>query len=635
MKNSGISEQQRLASTRTRRAMSIARAGGIEKAIAKRAIGRFIDTTVSEAVVLGLLRQGVKKFITLFGHGSTEIGEVLRIYEKAGLVKTFCVRNEVSGAHAAMALRWVCGEKAAVVTSIGPGALQALAASLSAASDGVGVWFLFGDETTEDEGMNMQQIPGPQQLNFLKLCSVMGPAYTLHTPNALPTALQRGINAVDHPYRGQPFFLLLPMNVQPLPMAKFNINELPKGKPPSLGAADDEGVYKRAAEIIRKTNEIVVKIGGGARSAGKEIEKFLDLPGAVAVTSPLVSGIIPFSHPRNMTVGGSKGSISGNYAMEHAELLVTIGSRSVCQSDSSRTGYPKVKHVISINTDLDTAIHYNKTIAMVGDAKKTLVRLNRELKKGEIVQKGNSNTWPDKCSRMRRKWDAFRRKRYNSPKLYDEMWKRKVLTQPAVIHCVTQWAKKKRAVCFFDAGDVQANGFQVVEDEKLGRTFTETGASYMGWAVSALLATGVADKKFYGVALTGDGSFTMNPQVLIDGVTHGASGSIVILDNRRMAAISGLQEAQYNTAHATWDHVEVDYVKWAGSIKGVKAFHGGYTISELESALIKAGTYAGLSLIVVPVYYGPDELGSLGAFGRWNVGSWVGETQKLRHKIGL
>ena len=51
--------------------------------------------------------------------------------------------------HAAMALRWVTGEKAAVVTSIGPGALHALAGSLVPASDGLGVWYLLGDETTE------------------------------------------------------------------------------------------------------------------------------------------------------------------------------------------------------------------------------------------------------------------------------------------------------------------------------------------------------------------------------------------------------------------------------------------------------------------------------------------------------
>ena len=101
------------------------------------------------------------------------------------------------------------------------------------------------------------------------------------------------------------------------------------------------------------------------------------------------------------------------------------------------------------------------------------------------------------------------------------------------------------AAKFFDAGDVQANGFQIVEDDRTGDTFTETGASYMGFAASALLASALADKPRYGIAFTGDGSFMMNPQILIDAVEHGVRGMIVIFDNRRMAAITGLQIAQY------------------------------------------------------------------------------------------
>ena len=151
-----------------------------------------LDLTLSEALVLGLLKQDVKIYFTVFGHGSTEIGEVLRIYQEAGLLRVYGLRSEIEASHAAAALRWVTGEKAAVVTSIGPGALQALAASLVPASDGLGVWYLFGDETTEDEGFNMQQIPRHEQALFLQLAATMGRAYSLHTPMALSTALQLG-----------------------------------------------------------------------------------------------------------------------------------------------------------------------------------------------------------------------------------------------------------------------------------------------------------------------------------------------------------------------------------------------------------------------------------------------------------
>jgi 3D-(3,5/4)-trihydroxycyclohexane-1,2-dione acylhydrolase (decyclizing) len=398
-----------------------------------------------------------------------------------------------------------------------------------------------------------------------------------------------------------------------------------------------------APRAVCAAERVVVKVGGGARDCGPQLDRLLELVDAVAVTSPLVSGVLPYDHPRNMTVGGSKGSISGNYAMEHSDLLVALGSRSVCQSDCSRTGYPAVRHVINSNADVDAATHYRHTTALVGDAVATLDCLIAAID-DEIAEPSSArpepSAWLAACQERKVAWDSYKAERYARPTLYDEVWRTEVLTQPAAIKIVTDLARARDAVCFFDAGDVQANGFQVVEDDRLGRTFTETGASYMGFAVSAVLASRLApdpDHHFAAVALTGDGSFTMNPQVLIDGIAHRSRGTIVVFDNRRMGAISSLQRAQYGPGHdhATWDHVPVDYVAWAHSVAGVAGFWGGTTPGELTEAIGKALAHDGLSLVHVPVYFGDDPLGMLGAWGRWNIGSWVEETQALRHEIGL
>ena len=590
---------------------------------------RRLGLSLSEALVLGLLRQEVKIFFSVFGHGSTEVGEVLRIYQEAGLVRVFGVRSEIEASHAATALRWVTGEKAAVVTSIGPGALQALAASLVPASDGIGVWYLFGDETTQDEGFNMQQVPKHEQGLFLKMAETIGRAYTLHTPLALPTALQRGAATVDHPYRPGPFYLLMPMNTQAAWLPDFNLDELPEICPISLGAA--EGDYSLASRWIQEARQIIVKVGGGGRSAGVELVSLLERSGGVLVHTPIASGCIPYQHPQNMGVGGSKGSLPGNYAMENADLLIAIGTRAVCQSDCSRTGYPKVRRVININADVDDATHYHHSLALVGDVRRTLEKLNQALP----PEADDKTGWLAACAAKKAEWQAFKSDREKHPILEDEYWGRTVLTQPAVIKIATDWAKAQQAACFFDAGDVQANGFQIVEDERPGQTFTETGASYMGFAVSALLATGVASQSFYGLALTGDGSFTMNPQILIDGVQHGARGCILLLDNGRMGAISGLQEAQYGTGFATWNTLQVDYLDWGRAVPGLLALDGGSTPDSLLTALNQAGKHPGLTLIHVPVYYGPDPLGGMGVYGRWNVGNWCEDVQKLRHEIGL
>ena len=168
-----------------------------------------------------------------------------------------------------------------------------------------------------------------------------------------------------------------------------------------------------------------------------------------------------------------------------------------------------------------------------------------------------------------------------------------------------------------------------------GRPSPRQEASYMGFAVSALLATGIASQPFYGLAVTGDGSFTMNPQILIDGVEHGARGCILLLDNGRMGAISGLQDAQYGQEFATRNTLKVDYLAWGRSVPGILSLDGGCTPDSLQDALEKAWNHSGLSLIHVPVYYGTDPLGGMGVYGRWNVGNWCDDVQALRHEIGL
>ncbi len=588
-----------------------------------------LDLTLSEALVLGLLRQGVKTYFTVLGHGSTEVGEVLRVYQEAGQVKVYGVRSEIEASHASAALRWVTSEKAAVVTSIGPGALQALAASLAPASDGLGVWYLFGDETTEDEGFNMQQVSKHEQGLFLQLAATLGRAYSLHTPLALATALQRGAVTVDHPTRPGPYYLFLPLNTQASWLSDFNLDELPEVQPLVLGAA--AGDYACAAQWIREAERALVKVGGGGQDAGPELTVLLERTGGVLVHTPIATGCIPYAHPQNMTVGGSKGSLCGNYAMENADLLIAVGTRAVCQSDCSRTGYPNVKRVININADVDDATHYRHTLALVGDVRRTLGRLNEALGS----EKRDQALWLNACAEKKMAWQSFKHQRVLNPILHDEYWGGPVLTQPAAIQIATDWAKARRAVCFFDAGDVQANGFQVVEDEHPGQTFTETGASYMGFAVSALLATGVASKPFYALALTGDGSFTMNPQILIDGTEHGACGCILLLDNGRMGAITGLQNDQYGQGFATWNTIRINYLAWTRAVPGLLALDGGRTPEMLMAALELAGKHTGLTLIHVPVYFGPNSLGGMGVYGRWNVGNWCEDVQNMRHTIGL
>ena len=284
--------------TRMERAAWLAGRGGLAAALDGYDSEEPVTLPVTEALVLGLLRQGVSKYLVIFGHGSTELGETLRVYEAAGLVRCHQFRNEVEMSHAGTALRMIYDEPCAVVTSIGPGALQAMAGSLAAASNGVGIYHLYGDETTHGEGYNMQQIPRPEQGLFGRLTAAMGGTYTLYAPGALRDALRKGAATVFHPTKAGPYFLNLPLNVQPAEVL-VRLDALPTRPQFAPLVPADDSLVDRAATLISSCPRVAIKAGGGSLGAARQLRRFAEAAGAAVVLSPGTTGVMPDDHPEH------------------------------------------------------------------------------------------------------------------------------------------------------------------------------------------------------------------------------------------------------------------------------------------------------------------------------------------------
>src|SRR5262249_1151672 len=155
------------------------------------------------------------------------------------------------------------------------GALQAFAGSLAAVSNGVGVYHIYGDETTFGEGYNMQQVPKEEQGLFGQMTALLGRSYVLHTPEALRDALRRGSLTVTHPYRAGPFYLLLPINPQPARFA-LNLAALPvRPQLPALAPASDASLDE-AAKVVGSAAKVAIKAGGGTRGHDTAVRRLAE-----------------------------------------------------------------------------------------------------------------------------------------------------------------------------------------------------------------------------------------------------------------------------------------------------------------------------------------------------------------------
>jgi 3D-(3,5/4)-trihydroxycyclohexane-1,2-dione acylhydrolase (decyclizing) len=243
----------------------------------------------------------------------------------------------------------------------------------------------------------MQQIPKEQQGLFGQIGALMGQSYILHTPGALRDCMRRGTACVHHPYKAGPFYVLLPLNTQPQ-QTKVNLATLPGALTVPVTAPANDAAYADALDRIATSKRPVIKAGGGTRGHDEMVCRLAERIGAVVVQSPGSTGVLPDAHPQNMHVGGSKGSISGNYAMENADLLIAMGTRAVCQADCSGVGYPNAQAVININGDMSDLMHYANTsgLLILPASRTGLMPARRKNRRGASSRQRGllQNPWP-------------------------------------------------------------------------------------------------------------------------------------------------------------------------------------------------------------------------------------------------
>ncbi len=577
---------------------------------------RFQTMTLTEALAAFLAENGIQYVLGVGGHGNTPLLEALMPYHRKGKLRVVDVQHEAVAAHAAMALKWAYGIESAVFTSIGPGWFNTLIAQATAMSDGYGYLVFAADKTTAYEGPNMQQIMRHGQFGFLKAAgAIVKEAYVIVDPRNLYTILPEALAKTREKGSAGPVDIFLPMNLQAV-THEYNLPMLRRKVEPARGRLrPDPEQVRRAAEEIRRHKRIAMRVGGGAVGAGEAIKALAETIGAAVIMGPVALDVVESDFPLNVGAAGSKGSISGNYAADHATLIINIGGRGVCQADCSATLYARARAFININLNEIEAHRYNG-LPVVGDAAAALEDILAELRAGPDITP--DARWLAALQREKKKWERYLADYYDHPVIGGR------LTQPAVVKAADDHVNSHRGIKIFDAGDVQAHGFQICRHLEPKTSLNETGNSCMGFGICAAFGLGLVPDRKYPTAIIGDGSFLMQAQAIRDMVKHGSNCTVVVLDNQAMGAITALQWAQDYAAFATVDpaHVEpVDYAALARSM-GCAAFTPEPSVDSLHDCLEKAYRHPGPAVVDVKVHLGAEKYAALGAFGRWNVGPW-------------
>lgn len=454
-------------------------------------------------------------------------------------LKYICNHHEQACAIAAEGYARTANKLAVVNVTTGPGGLNALNGVLGQWTDSVPVLYLSGQvkfETTIHacpEIKNLRQL-GDQEVDIVKIVSpITKMAKMIVDPLEIKYYLQKAIHEATSGRKG-PVWLDLPMNVQG---ALIDENKLKSFESPSESNSDKVVLNNQINVVVEKLKTAqrpVILAGHGIRISGS-ISEFLELLNSCNI--PVVTtfngvDVIPDNHKNYIGRFGTLGTRAGNFTVQNADVLITIGTRNNIRQVSYNWEF-FAREAYKIVVDIDEAELKKPTLkpdlSVCADAKDFINQLRTSLNKS--IQKNHAD-WLI--------WAKLRKQKYPSvlPNYYEEVKG----VHPYVFMEVLGKKLPSGSICVAGDGTACVAPFQAMPIRENVRVFWNSGCASMGYDLPAAIGACVANNFKDVFCLAGDGSLQMNIQELQTVIHHQMPIKIIYLNNDGYVSIKQTQD---------------------------------------------------------------------------------------------
>lgn len=280
---------------------------------------------LSDYVMEHLHSQGTKHVFGMSG------GAAVHLFDSAtkhsGIGTTF-VAHEQSAAMAADGYYRVSGRLGACVVTSGPGATNLLTGVCCSFYDSVPALMLTGQVATHRlKGQRKVRQVGFQETDSLSIySSVTKYAEQLRDPNQVACILDQ---AYGHAQAGRPGPVLVDIP-DDLQRAQIDIATLPRyAMPRQPGAARLREQVGSLLEQISAAKRPVIVLGGGLSTPRKseELRAFLRFVEVPLLQTWAGLDLVPYDWKNRIGTFGVYGSRLGNFVVQHADLVVCLGTR--------------------------------------------------------------------------------------------------------------------------------------------------------------------------------------------------------------------------------------------------------------------------------------------------------------------
>ena len=324
----------------------------------------------------------------LFGYPG---GAVIPIYDEIysfDKIIHYFARHEQGAAHEADGYARVSGKVGVCLATSGPGATNLVTGIMTAHMDSVPMLAITGQVKSNLLGKDAFQET-----------DIVGITVPITKMNYLVQDIKEIPRIIKEAYfiastgRPGPVLVDIPNDIQ---LQEISYDEFDKlyNKKIVLEGYDPtyvghQGQIKRSLELIKNAKKPLVIAGAGVlkAKASKELFEFVEKTNTPVAMTLLGLGSFPGRHELSLGMLGMHGTVSANYAIDEADLIIAAGIRF----DDRITGDPNkfCKKAKIIHIDIDPAeIDKNKKVdvPIVGDLKNVLSEINKEIKEKENVE---------------------------------------------------------------------------------------------------------------------------------------------------------------------------------------------------------------------------------------------------------
>ncbi len=451
-------------------------------------------------------------------------------------LKYVCNHHEQACAMAAESYGRVSGNIGVCITTVGPAATNTLTGIMGAWTDSIATLYICGQVKRDNmiTGTHLRQL-GVQEINIADIARPI----TKYSEVVLNVAdikyhLQKALYLAKNGRPG-PVLLDIPSDIQAMEVEESELREF-NAKEKGFTLIDCNNLQSQVATLvswIKQAKRPVIFAGKGIHLAKAEKE-FLELAEKLQIpvlTSMSAHDLIPSESPLFIGRPGVFGDRAGNFAIQNADLLISIGARHHLWN----IGYAFIafaRGARKVVVDIDSEELKKKTVVpdlpINADAKVFIEEMYKQAS-SVIVSK----EWIECCQNWKKKYPVVLPEYKNEKDYVNSYYFTKVLSDT------------------LEEGDIIMTGvgtsftctLQSFKIKKGQRLYSSIGCASMGYDLPSAIGAWFATGKKRIILITGEGSIMLNLQELQTISHYKIPVKIFLLNNNGYLAIKNTQNS--------------------------------------------------------------------------------------------